>query len=462
MKIRNAKNKKNIEKFWKINKEEFNTQFFGVSKDNELVVKEGNYQYNIADIVARFGTPLEIVFPFIIEQRYTDLVRIFNSHIKNYRYKGKFFYHYPMKVNQNKEFILPLISKGSNLETSSYNELWLVRKLWEQDQFDAKIKVICNGPKTEKYLGLIQELKEKGLSIIPIIEDMNEYESLKNYKGEVGLRTKMEIKIKSHWNKKNDRYGLAPEEIYELGKIKNLKMLHYHVGSQTMDQKGIIEAVEKAIQIYIKVKKNNPSLDTLNIGGGMAVPYEKKKFYKTDTIVKKIVYTIKKICDKHNVPHPNIITEWGRYIMAPTQITIFRILCDKPIINASAKKWYIIDGSFITDLIDTWSIHQKWHIVPVTNLNAEKLTKVWLAGSSCDSDDRYTAGSTFISLPKLEDVKDDGFLAIALFDSGAYQDSLACHHCLLSSPEKIIAQNGVITVARRRETSDEVGRLFGW
>lgn len=456
------KKKNKLEKFWKLGKEEFNTQFFGISKDNELVVREGNYQYNIADIVQKFGTPLEIAFPFIIEKRYLDLVQTFNFHIKDQEYKGRFFYHYPMKVNQNKEFVLPLISEGANLETSSYNELWLVRKLWEQDQFHSRIRVICNGPKTEKYLGLIQELKEKGLSIIPIIEDQNEYEALKNYRGEVGIRTKMEIKIKSHWNKKNDRYGLSPEEIHDLGRIRNLKILHYHVGSQTMDQRGIIEAVEKASEIYVKIKKQNPTLDTLNIGGGMAIPYEKKKLYNPNIIVKRIISTIKKVCDTRQVAHPNIIAEWGRYIMAPTQITIFKVLCQKPIQNAIASKWYIIDGSFMNDLIDTWTIHQRWHIAPVTNLDAEKLTKVWLAGSSCDSDDRYSAGGKFVLLPRLEDLNGEGYLNIALFDSGAYQDPLASHHCLLSSPSKVIAQNGVLTLARRRETSEEVGRLFGW
>jgi len=46
----------------------------------------------------------------------------------------------------------------------------------------------------------------------------------------------------------------------------------------------------------------------------------------------------------------------------------------------------------MNDLIDTWAIHQKWHVVPVNYMNQRKLDKVWLAGSSCDSDDKYTAG----------------------------------------------------------------------
>ena len=458
--------KKNFEKFWKLGREEWNTQIFGVSKDSELVVREGNYQYNIYDLVEKFGSPLEVMFPFVVEKRYYDLVQNFNFYIKDYGYKGRFFYHYPMKVNQNKEVVLPLVSEGANLETSSYNELWLVRKLWEQDQFHSHIKVICNGPKTEKYLALIKELQEKGLLIIPIIEDFNEYEALKKYRGDVGVRVKLGVRIKSsHWDKKNDRYGLEPQEIYDLGRLRNLKILHYHIGSQTMSEADLVVAAQKATEIYCHLKKISPSLDSLDIGGGFAIPYEKKKHYNTGSVVKKIIGVIGKVCDSEQVQHPNIVCEWGRHMVAPAQITIFKILCEKPIHRAAAKKWYIIDGSFMNDLIDTWAIHQRWHIAPVNNMRAEKLTRVWLAGSSCDSDDRYTAGGSYILLPRLDDASSADCCSrqyIALFDSGAYQDPLASHHCLLSSPAKIIAQNGVLTLARRRETPDEIGRLFGW
>lgn len=459
--MQRMKQKHKFRNFWKLGKEDFNTQFFSISKDNELVVCEGNYQYNIYDLVQKFGSPLEVVFPFIVEKRYLDLVRIFNAHIKNSKYKGKFFYHYPMKVNQNKEIVLPLISEGANLETGSYNELWLVRKLWEQDQFHSGIRVICNGPKTEKYLGLVRELKEKGLSIIPIIEDLNEYEALKNYRGDVGIRVKLDIRVKSRWDKKNDRYGLSAADIYELGRVRNLKILHYHIGSQTMYQDDIIAAAKKAIEIFIKIKKQNPSLDTLDIGGGVAVPYEKKKQYSVDSLARKLLSAVAAVCDKEGAHHPNIICEWGRYMVAPSQISIFKVLCQKPIEKGTAKNWYIIDGSFMNDLIDTWAIHQKWHIAPVNNMRAEKLTRVWLAGSSCDSDDRYTGGN-YILLPRVEDVADNDYQYIALFDSGAYQDSLASHHCLLSSPAKVVAQNGILTLARRRESPEEIGKLFGW
>ena len=62
-------------------------------------------------------------------------------------------------------------------------------------------------------------------------------------------------------------------------------------------------------------------------------------------------------------------------------------------------------------------------------------------------------------LPKIEE---DEKPLIAVLDTGAYQDALASHHCLLSRPAKIICKDGDVIVARKRETAEDVGKLFGW
>ena len=460
-KIKRKKKKKNgFKKFWKLGFEEFNTQHFDINPDGELVVREGNFQYNVYDIVKKYGTSTEIVFPTIIENRVRDLIDTFNAYIKILGYRGRFYYHYAMKANQNKEFVLPVIAEGANLDVSSANELFLVKRMIEQDKFNTKIRVTCNGPKTERYIGLIEELKNRGLIIIPIIENYDELERLKKFKGEVGVRVNMDIKIDAHFDKKYNRFGFLEEELLRLGKIRNLSILHYHISSQIEKIDGFLKPLKRAMGIYHKLKEKNPGLDTLNIGSGAAIPFEKgKKLYSLKNLVNQIIKIAKNESDRLQMRHPNLIVEWGRYVVAPAQITLFKILTEKAIANRDDKKWYVMNGSFINDLADTWGIHQKWHIIPINFLSDKKLNKVWLAGSSCDSDDKYTASGSYVVLPQLSDADD---LYIAVLDTGAYQDSLASHHCLLSSPMKLIATNGEIKIARKRETPEEIGKLFGW
>ncbi len=455
-----AKRKNGFKKFWKLGIEEYNTGQFDISPDGELVAREGNYQYNIFDIVKKYGTSTEIMFPTVIENRVRDLIETFNAYIKVLGYRGKFFYHYAMKANQTKEFVLPAVAEGAHLDVASANELFLVKRMIEQDKFNAKIRVICNGPKTEKYISLIEELKGKGLVVVPIIEDHNELERMAKFKGEVGIRVNLDIKVHAHWDKKFNRFGFSEEELIKIGKVRNLSTLHYHISKQIETVDGFTRPLRQALALYTKMKEKNSGLDTLDIGGGAGVPFEKKKhFYTGKSLVQQIVKTAKKECDKLGIKHPNLIAEWGSYVAAPAQITIYKVLGQKDVGNKSNAKWYIIDGSFMNDLIDTWAIHQKWHVIPINNMNTKKMEKVWLAGSSCDSDDKYTAGGDYILLPRFDDTEE---LYIALMDTGAYQDALASHHCLLSSPAKLVAQNGEIKIVRKRETPEEVGKMFGW
>lgn len=458
--MKSTKAAKRFKKFWKLGVEEFNTQNFDISPDGELIVREGNYQYNIFNIVKKYGTPTEIFFPTVIENRVRDLIETFNAYIKVLGYKGKFYYHYAMKANQTKEFVLPAVAEGANLDVASANELFLVKRMIELERFNAKIRVICNGPKTEQYMSLVEELKGKGLVVIPIIEDHNELERMQKFKGEVGIRVDLDVKIQAHWDKKFNRFGFTEEELRKIGKVRNLSTLHYHISKQIETIDGFTKPLKRAMALFAHLKEKNPGLDTLDLGGGAGVPFEKRKhFYTGKNLIQQIVRTAKREADRYGLKHPNLIVEWGSYVAAPAQITIYKILAEKPVGNKGNVKWYVIDGSFMNDLIDTWAIHQKWHVVPVNYMHSKKMEKAWLAGSSCDSDDKYTAGGDYLPLPRLSETDE---LYVAVLDTGAYQDALASHHCLLSSPAKLVAQDGAIKIARKRETPDMVGRLFGW
>lgn len=456
------KQSKNWRKFWKLGEDEFNTQYFDINSSGELVVKEGYYQYNMMDIVRKYGTVTEVFFPFILENRVRDLIELFNAYIKILNYKGKFFYHYVMKSNQNQEFVLPAIAEGANIEVSSSNELFLVKRMLEQGKFNKKIRVSCNGPKTSQYINLIEELKSKGLLVVPIIENEGELERLKKFKGEVGIRVNLDLKVDAHWDKKYNHFGFDEDELLKLGKIRNLSILHYHISTQNEKIEGFIKPLKRAIDIYAKLREHNPNLDTINFGGGMAVPYEKrKKMISVKNLVSQMIKTAKKESDKLGVKNPNLVCEWGSYFTAPSQITIFKILGEKPIFKKADTKWYFIDGSFITHLTDTWSpVHHKWHFVPANYLHSRRLQKVWLAGSTCDSDDRYTASGNYVLLPKItEDASD---LYLVTFDTGSYQSTFNNNHCLLSRPALVVCQNGVVRLSRKRQTPEEIGKLFGW
>ena len=451
-------------KLWKLGAKEYNTQYFDFNKDGDLIIKEGHNVYNVRVLTEKLGSPLEIFMPFIIEERLEDLLDIARALSKKIGYKGKFLYHFPMKVNQNREAVMALVGEGAHLETSSYTDLYLIKKMLEQESFNPNIRVLCNGPKTDKYMNLIDELQHKGVKICPIIEAPNELKFLQHSRYDVGIRLDMPVKAKSYWNKAIDRFGFSAKELLEMGTFKNLKVLHYHIGSQIEKLSDVIVPIKYALNVYFDLKEKNPSLDTLDIGGGMPIPYERTKSYPVDKLLEKILEVLKTESEKRGVPHPNLICEWGRYIVAPAQINVYKIIDTKKIESkkALADKWYVIDGSFMNDLCDTWAIKQKWAIAPINNKNDKNLTKVWLAGSTCDSDDVYTGTNDqgFVTLPDYE--ADSGSMHVVVFDTAAYEDALVMHHCLLAGPMKIIVENGHVVIARKRDTPEDIGKIFGW
>jgi len=157
------KSSKVAKKLWKIGSKDFNTQYFDFNKEGDLIIKEGHNIYNVRYLAEKFGTSLEILMPFVIEERLEDLLDLVDDLSKKIKYQGKFYYHYPMKVNQNKEVVMALIGEGAHIEASSYNDLCLIKKMLEQESFNPNIRILCSGPKTDKYINLIDDLQHKGV-----------------------------------------------------------------------------------------------------------------------------------------------------------------------------------------------------------------------------------------------------------------------------------------------------------
>ena len=105
-------------KLWKLGVNDFNTQYFDFNKEGDLIIKEGHNIYNVKYLAEKFGTSLEILMPFVIEERLEDFLDLATALSKKVGFKGKFFYHYPMKVNQTKEIVMSVVGEGAHLETS--------------------------------------------------------------------------------------------------------------------------------------------------------------------------------------------------------------------------------------------------------------------------------------------------------------------------------------------------------
>ncbi len=111
------------------------------------------------------------------------------------------------------------------------------------------------------------------------------------------------------------------------------KLLHFHLGSQITNIRQIKGALNEAVRVYVELKKQGAGLEYMDVGGGLGVDYdgsqtnfESSVNYTLQEYANDVVYHVQTVCDEADVPHPTIISESGRAVVAYHSALIFGVL----------------------------------------------------------------------------------------------------------------------------------------
>ena len=292
--------------------------------------------------------PILLRFPHLIRKQINTLYSNFNRAIKEFNYEGEFKAVFPLKVNQFPSFVEPLskIAPKFNygLEAGSKAELILAITY---NNLNAPITV--NGFKDKDMIRMCFIAGKMGYNITVTIEGLNELNSIIEISKEFGeCLVNIGIRIRLHtggtgiWAKSGgieSKFGLSATEIIEaLGilkkenLIKQLTMIHFHIGSQINNIAPLKKALREAGNIYADLINLGASeLKAINLGGGLAIEYSQNeeirdKNYSINEFANDVVFLLKEITTKKNVRMPNIFTESGRFIAAPSAVLITPII----------------------------------------------------------------------------------------------------------------------------------------
>src|SRR5439155_19422176 len=99
--------------------------------------------------------------------------------------------------------------------------------------------------------------------------------------------------------------------------------------SQVPDISTIKRAVREAERYYAKLTKLGYELGYLDVGGGLGVDYDGSRSdfdssanYTLQEYANDVVWSIMDVCDSENVPHPAIVNEGGRAIVAHHSVLV--------------------------------------------------------------------------------------------------------------------------------------------
>jgi arginine decarboxylase len=429
-------------------------------------------------LIEKYGTPFRLTYLPRIGDQIKKAKNFFNKAIKANNYKGEYHYCYCTKCCHFSHVIEEALEHNVHLETSSSFDIDIIRILENKGKINKKTILIQNGHKTEDYLNKIVGLMEDGYeNVIPVLDSKHELDRFyAKTKGDLTVGIRMAINEEPQSAYYTSRLGIRSAEIIEYYKTKiakkkrvKLKMLHFFVDSGIKDNLYYWGEFRKALKLFAELKKICPTLDSINLGGGLPIRNNLGFEYDYKYMINELVRNIKEVCQEEGIDEPDIYTEFGKYTVGESGAIIFSVLEQKQ--QNDSELWYLIDNSLMNTIPDAWSIFEKFILLPVNKWDNE-YSRVSIGGISCDHSDYYNSEdlNQEIFLPIYDSDKEEP-LYLGFFHTGAYQDAISGYggikHCLIPSPKQVIIDrddkgNIVDRLYRDEQTVEQMLKILGY
>jgi arginine decarboxylase len=207
---------------------------------------------------------------------------------------------------------------------------------------------VCNGYKDAEFIRMALVGIKLGKKVILIVEKLEELRHIitisrqLNVEPLIGIRARLLSKGAGRWAEsggENAKFGLSTAELLTataLLKSEGLdhcfKLLHFHIGSQVPDILTVKKALQEAARFYAKLYKMGFQIEFVDVGGGLGVDYDGSRSafdssvnYTLQEYTNDIVYYVGEVCNAEQVPHPDIISESGRAIVAHHSVLVVEV-----------------------------------------------------------------------------------------------------------------------------------------
>lgn len=332
--------------------------YFRINKKGHTMVRlkddDSFKDVSLYDLVKGLGergtnVPVLLRFRDLLRSRITELNESFRKAMKDAGYQGSYHGVYPIKVNQQRQVVEEITEFGTRfdygLEAGSKPELIAAMA----HMHNPNAYLICNGYKDDEFIDLALTGQKMGLNIYLVLEMPNELDAILkrakklNICPNLGIRVRLAAKGSGHWSESaGDKsvFGLNAAQVIDVvDKLRDqealecLKLLHFHQGSQIPNVSVIREGLTEAVRIYMDLVREGAPMGTLDMGGGLAVDYDGSKTnfhsscnYSIAEYARDVVEVVGEMCTKNDIPHPTLVTESGRAIVAYYSVLVFNIL----------------------------------------------------------------------------------------------------------------------------------------
>jgi diaminopimelate decarboxylase len=404
--------------------------------DGELWAAESR----VADLVAEFGSPLYVYDAGVIEAAYRRIESAFAG--------VDLLLAYSVKANSNLEILKWLRALGAGADIVSQGELHRCLAAG----FSPSDVVFAGVGKTEVEM---EAALEAGILAFNV-ESAEELQALGRVAERLGRTAPVALRVNPdivadtphEYTRTGDgasKFGIPVDRVLDLYRWAadqpslEVRGIDVHIGSQILDPEPYTRALAQVLDLAAEVRAEGIDLDFVDLGGGFGVGYEGEDGLSVEGLAAIVVPRVAETGLR-------LILEPGRFIVGQAGILVTKVLY----VKQSGPKTFVVTDGGMTELIRP-SHYQGFHrIEPVISREEAAREVVDVVGPICETGD-FLARDRVLQMPAQGDL-------LAVHTAGAYGFVMASNYNSRRRPAEVVVNGTEVTLARRRETLDDLLR----
>lgn len=394
----------------------------------------------LADLAARFGTPVYVYSRAAIENAYRQYQSAFRSLPTTICYA--------VKANSNLSVLRLLAKLGSNFDIVSGGELYRLTRAG----IPARRAIFSGVGKTREE---VREALRAGIFCFNI-ESESELDLLLDESSRARRRAPAAIRVNPDVEAGGHRHIATGHHRHKFGMDwrdarrlylahRNSRWLEWkgisaHIGSQVLRLEPIRKAAARMAAFCVDLRKYGVSLEHLDLGGGLGIRYANESPLRIEDYARAIIKAVKPL-------RCRLLLEPGRSIVGAAGVLLMRVLHTK---SNRGRNFIVVDAA-MNDFLRPALYGGVHPITPVKQPASRANTiRADIVGPVCET------GDCFLKDWPIEDVQPGDVLA--LWGAGAYGFAESSNYNSRPRPAEILVHGRKSQLIRRRESRVDLVR----
>jgi len=258
----------------------------------------------------------------------------------------------------------------------------------------------------------------------------------------VSLRINPDVDAETHpyiaTGLRDNKFGIAIEDAHRVYQRAadlpgiEIKGVDFHIGSQMTSASPVADAVARALALIDDLHADGISVDHLDIGGGVGIPYA------ADDPAMDMSHYAETLLERLSGYSQRLLLEPGRAVVGNAGLLLTRVTYLK---HGAGKSFAVADAG-MNDLLRP-ALYDAWQAIqPVTPRTAQAAQRYDVVGPVCET-------ACFLGRDRELAVAEGDLLVVR--SAGAYGFTMASNYNSRPRPPELLVQGSDVHVARERE-----------